>query len=537
MIRITELSLPLDNAIDKETEIASLRHLIISKLHIQNSDILSLTLQRKALDARKKQQIHFVYNVDLTLKNESMLTLSAFKNVKEISPVKEDTLIIGNEELTNRPVVIGFGPSGIFAAYLLAKYGYRPIVLERGANVDERSKRWDAFLETGVFDEEGNILFGEGGAGTFSDGKLTTLINDPRCDLILKTLHEGGADEEILYRSKPHIGTDVLRNVIKNIRHKMIEMGGEVRFHSKLTGFRMIDGVLDGVEVNHQEILKTQVCLLGIGHSARDTFEMIYNHHLKIQQKPFSIGVRIEHLQEMINTAQYGSFANHPSLGAADYKLSYHSPSGRSAYTFCMCPGGTVVCSSSEEGTVLTNGMSYHARDLKNANAALLVNVSPSEYGTNHPLAGVEFQRQFEQKAFRLGGMNYHAPVQLVGDFLNDKCSSGFGTVKPSYKPGTKFIKMTDILPPFVTNTLKEALLDFDKKIKGFASKDAILTGVETRSSSPIRIERNQQLESNISGIYPIGEGAGYAGGIMSSAVDGLKAAEQIILHFKPFKK
>ena len=537
MIRITDLSLSLDDAISKEMEIANLRHLMKSKHKIKEDDILSFRLQKKALDARKKQQIHFVYSVDLTLRNESLFLKNDFKNIKEVNILKQEPLHHGAEILLHRPVVIGFGPSGIFASLLLAKEGYRPIVLERGADVDERSSRWDHFIKTGVFDPQGNILFGEGGAGTYSDGKLTTLINDPRCDFVLNTLHEGGADEEILYRSKPHVGTDVLRNVIKNIRKRIIELGGEIRFHSEVTNFNLKNGTLESVEINHLENLPTNVCLLGIGHSARDTFEMIYKRQLRIQQKPFSIGVRIEHPQPMINESQYGANAIHPSLGAAEYKLSYHDESGRSAYTFCMCPGGSVVCSTSEEGIVATNGMSMHARDGEFANSALLVNVSPKDYGSNHPLAGVEFQRQIERRAFELAGKNYFAPVQLVGDFLEGIQSNHFGMVKPSYKPGVTFVKMTDLLPKFVTDTLKKALLDFDRKIKGFAMKDAVLTGVETRSSSPIRIERNEFHESNVSGIFPMGEGAGYSGGIMSSAVDGLKTAEQIILRYQPLKQ
>ncbi|HOO44000.1 MAG TPA: hypothetical protein PKU69_02920, partial [Bacillota bacterium] len=380
-----------------------------------------------------------------------------------------------------------------------------------------------------VFKESGSILFGEGGAGTFSDGKLTTLVNDYRSKMILDILIKAGANPEIGYLNKPHIGTDELKIVTKNIRQEIARMGGEIRFGSQMTDLMIENNQLKAVVVNHQTILETEVILMGIGHSARDTFKLLHEKQVEISQKAFSIGLRIEHPQTLINKSQYGEHHNHPALGAADYKLSYHSPSGRSAYTFCMCPGGFVVGSISEPESICTNGMSYAKRDGVNANSALLVNVTPDDFPSRHPLAGMDLQREIERKAYDVAGKDYFAPVQLVGDFLRGHVSTKFGSVEPTYLPGTRFIRMEEILPRFVTDTLKEALLVFDRKIKGFAMDEALLTGPETRSSSPIRIKRDETHESNISGIYPMGEGAGYAGGIMSSAIDGIKTAEKII--------
>ena len=439
----------------------------------------------------------------------------------------------GNKTLSNPPIIVGFGPSGIFAALLLARRGYRPIVLERGYDVDQRSNNVDHFYQTGEYHEGSTILFGEGGAGTFSDGKLTTLINDHRCRYVLESLVKHGAQPEILYINKPHVGTDILKIVVKNMREEIIQLGGQIRFNAKVTKLIIKDNILEGVIINHDEEIKTSVCLLGIGHSARDTFELLYHENMTMIQKPFSIGVRIEHPQLLINQAQYGKFADEPHLGAADYKMSYHASNERTAYTFCMCPGGWVMCASSEEGGVVTNGMSESKRDYENSNAALLVNVNPSDFRSNHPLAGVYFQREIEQKAFVLGGSNYYAPIQLVGDFLLDQPSTKLRSVMPSYRPGYTFVELKKLFPDYVTNTLKEALYDFNKKIQGFSMYDAILTGPETRSSSPIRMTRDDNHESNIKGLYPMGEGAGYAGGIMSSAVDGMKTAEKIIAMYQ----
>lgn len=532
MISINEIKLQLDEAINKETELNHLKKKIIKKWNIKETDILDITINRKAIDARKKSEILFVYNTHVLVKNEKEILL---KNPK-LSSAKQKTYedVSEGEVVTQHPiVVVGFGPSGLFASYLLAKRGYKVLVIEQGEDAINRTKEVDAFLSTGKFNYKASILYGEGGAGTFSDGKLTTLLNDIRSKLILDVFIENGAPEEIRYVNKPHIGTDVLKHVVVNMRKQIIDMGGMILFNTKLTDIIIKDQKLSKIEINHNEFIDTDVLLLGIGHSAKDTVKMLYDKHMSITPKPFSIGVRIEHLQSKINKAQYGKSAEHQALGAADYKLSYHSPNGRTAYTFCMCPGGYVMPSNGEEGHVVTNGMSKSMRNGKNANSALLVNVTPNDFPTEHPLSGFDFQETFEKKAYELAGSNYYAPIQRVGDFHQDKDSNHFGEVNPSYEPGTTFIKMTSLLPNYVTDTLKEALIHFDKQLQGFNHPDALLTGVETRSSSPVRLERNEFHESSLIGIYPMGEGAGYAGGIMSSAIDGIKTAEQIIMKYK----
>ncbi|MDZ4197546.1 MAG: hypothetical protein U1C51_09925, partial [Candidatus Izemoplasmatales bacterium] len=429
------------------------------------------------------------------------------------------------------------GPSGIFAALVLARYGYEPLVIERGKDVDSRDKFIREFNQTKVFHKDGTILFGEGGAGTFSDGKLYTLVNDGRSKVIFDTFIKHGANQEIAYVNKPHIGTDALRGIIKGIRQEIISLGGEILFSTQLTKLIIQDGALTGIEVNHSEIIPTSICLLGIGHSARDTYELLYNQGVYFQPKPFSIGLRIEHPQALINVSQYGSYHSHPSLGAADYKLFHHALTGRTAYTFCMCPGGYVMSSQSEEGSVVTNGMSESRRDGCNANSALLVNVNPEDFGSLHPLAGIAFQRTFEQRAFVLGGSNYHAPIQKVSDYLQNRVSSSLGSVVPTYRPGVTLANLHSLFPAYINDTLKEALLVFNQKIQGFAMEDAILTAVETGSSAPVRIPRNESNQSNITGLYPMGEGAGYAGGITSSAIDGLKTAEEVIKFYQPINR
>ncbi len=537
MLRIIDMKLSLVKAVNPESERFYLKKSIVRTFDLIESNIGKMVLYKKAIDARKKDHIHFVYSVDIEVKNENLILSKGHRQITQTPLIKHLEIPQGTTLLKHRPVIIGFGPSGIFAALLLAKKGYRPIVLERGLDVDHRHEIIEQFLKTRQFSEQASILFGEGGAGTYSDGKLTTLINDPKCRFVLETLVKQGAPEEILYLNKPHVGTDLLRGVIKNIRHEIIRLGGEVRFNACVTDFIIQDHQLKGLIINHQDKLEVQSCLLGVGHSARDTFNVLYEQKVPLAQKPFAIGVRIEHSQTLINQSQYGSNASHPSLGAADYKLSYQANNHRSAYTFCMCPGGYVVCATSEAQGVVTNGMSESKRDSSNANSALLVNVTPEDFPSTHPLAGIEFQRHFEQKAFQLAGSNYDAPAQKVGDFLNDRLSTSYGSVIPSYKPGIRWVRMTDIFPNYITNTMKEALIDFNQKIKGFASDDAILTGVETRSSSPVRILRDDHHQSTIIGLYPMGEGAGYAGGIMSAAVDGMKTAEQIIMQFAPYQK
>ncbi|MEG1310713.1 MAG: FAD-dependent oxidoreductase [Romboutsia sp.] len=529
MIRISNLKLGIDE------DIAILKKLILKKLKIKESEIIRYFIYKESIDARKRGRIDFVYTVDAEIKNEQKILKNKIKDVVEI---KQSTYIgveVGNEKLKTRPIIIGSGPAGIFAALLLAQKGYNPIMLERGLDVDNRSRDIDEFWMNRKFKNNSNVQFGEGGAGTFSDGKLTTRIKDIRCRKVLDELVNFGSPEEILYSYKPHVGTDILKGVVKNIRNEIIKLGGEVRFDAKVTDILIEDNAIKAVTINDKETIYAETVILAIGHSARDTYKMLHKRGVRIIQKPFAIGARIEHPQELINKTQYKEFYNHPRLGAADYRLIEHTSNLRTAYTFCMCPGGTVIASASNEGEVVTNGMSEHARDKVNANSAFLVNVLPSDFGNDNPLAGINFQEKYEKLAYELGGKNYNAPVQLVGDFLNDKVSTSIGNVDPSYKPGYNFVDLRECLPEFVTSTMKEALQKLDNKLNGFAMHDAILTGVETRSSAPIRIVRDEDtLEStNTKNLYPCGEGAGYAGGIVTAAVDGIKCAEKIIRKYR----
>lgn len=522
MLRVTNIKLLLD-----EDE-SLLKKKVAKKLNISEKEILSLKIFKKSIDARRKNNIHFVYTLDVELKNEDkILNKHSKKGVSKVPNYNIKYERIAGEN-AKRPIVVGTGPAGLFAGLALSSMGFKPILLERGKSVDERISDVELFWTEGKLNTESNVQFGEGGAGTFSDGKLTTSVKNPRGRIVLEEFVKAGAPEEILYINKPHIGTDKLRNVVKNIRNKIISLGGEVRFNSKVTDLIIKEGHVSGVKVNNKEVIEGDIVILALGHSARDTFEMLYKNGVNMVQKPFSIGVRIEHPQILINRNQFGKFANHKKLGAADYKLAAHFDNGRSAYSFCMCPGGVVVAAASEKNMVVTNGMSYYARDEENANSALLVGVEPKDYGSDHPLAGIEFQRKWERLAFELGGRNYKAPAQKVGDFLNDRPSNSLGSVKATYNLGVTMTDLRRCLPDYVVYTLKLALIEFDKKIKGFASYDAIMTGVESRSSSPVRIIRDENLQSNIKGLYPIGEGAGYAGGIMSAALDGLKVAEEI---------
>jgi len=528
MIRLSQVKLSLDE--DK----SALNKKLAKTLRVTPQDIIKYRIYKESIDARKGQ-IKKVYTIDVALKNEDKV-LAKNKNLKKAPDLEYKNVQPGQEPLEERPVVVGFGPAGMFAAHLLSEMGYKPIVLERGEDVDKRTQTVNAFWETGKLSEESNVQFGEGGAGSFSDGKLTTRIKDLRCRKVLEALVEAGAPEEILYKNKPHIGTDKLKPTVKNIR-KMIEAkGGEIRFNTRLDDIIIENNQVAGLVLSNGQVLSTRAIVLAIGHSSRDTFEMLKNRKVPMQAKPFAVGVRIEHPQDMIDKVQYSSDVRPEGLGAAEYKLTHQTENGRGVYTFCMCPGGLVVASSSEKNGLVVNGMSEYARDERNANSALLVSVTPEDFPSEDPLSGVAFQRDLERKAFDLAGGNYSAPIQRLDDFLKGikTCEKSLGEVHPTYTPGVVGVDMQEIFPAFIIEAMREGILAMDKKLEGFARGDAVLTAVESRSSSPVRIHRDEtSLESiGISGLYPCGEGAGYAGGIMSSAVDGIKVAEQIIMKF-----
>ena len=528
MLRLPNIKIGLD---DDE---AALTEAIVHRLNIKERDLLSYQISKKSIDARK-HTVNIVYTVDFEVRHEQKIfNKHRHLGLTRINDTEYQYVKPGSEKMNYPPVIIGTGPSGLFAGLLLAQMGYRPVLLERGDEVENRSRKVETFWQGGVFDRESNVQFGEGGAGTFSDGKLTTLTRDQRIRKVLEEFVQAGAPGEILYLNKPHIGTDVLKTVVKKLRQEIIGNGGEVRFRSRVTDFEIVDNRINALIINGTERMVCRLVVLGIGHSARDTFAILHQRGVHITPKPFSLGVRIEHPQALIDASQYGAFTGHAKLGPADYKLVYHASGGRSAYTFCMCPGGYVIASGSEDGGIVTNGMSEYRRNGRNANSALLVGVKPEDYESHHPLAGVEFQRKWERLAFDLAGGSYQAPVQLVGDFLADRPSTRFGTVFPTYKPGVVFAGLKHCLPDYVTDTIKKALASFENKIQGFTMPDAVLTGVETRSSSPVRINRDDNYVSNIEGLYPVGEGAGYAGGIMSSAVDGIRAAEKIVARYSP---
>lgn len=509
---------------------------IAKKLDVSKDEILYLKIIKESIDARKKDNIKFNYSVEIKLDNErSIISKNNDKDIIIEKDIVKEEIKSGETPLSSRPVVIGFGPAGIFAALTLAQNGYKPIVFERGEDVDARTKTVESFWNGDTdLNLESNVQFGEGGAGAFSDGKLTTRIKDNRCTQVVESLIKSGAPEEIAYEGKPHIGTDILKGVVKRMREEIINLGGEVHFKSKLESIKVKNAKIKSIVVSGNEI-PCEVLVLAIGHSSRDTYEMLNCQGIFMEPKAFAIGVRVEHPQNLINESQYGKFADHPRLKAADYKLAYQSSGlGRGIYSFCMCPGGMVVAAASEEKRLVTNGMSYHSRDLLNANSALVVTVGPEDFCGNSPLKGMEFQRYYESLAYNLGGGDYKAPIQLVGDFLNDKRSNKIGSVIPSYKPGYEFKELKEALPEYVVRGLKEGIVKFDTRIKGYAMRDAILTGIETRTSAPVRIIRNGELQSiSAKGLYPTGEGAGFAGGIISAAVDGIKVAEKIIGEFK----
>lgn len=522
IIRIEEVRLGIN-----ENE-AQLKPKIAKILGLREKEIVNYSIVKKNIDSRRRN-VFLVYSLDVAVKDHKAIK----KWDKRHRARLHEPYIYAEKTIKISPkkniVVVGSGPCGLFTALLLAKAGLKPLLIERGKDVDSRIKDVETFSNGGQLNTESNIQFGEGGAGTFSDGKLYTLINDSRSKYVFDELIKVGAPEEIAYSGRPHIGTDKLRKAIKRLRKEIVKFGGEVKFETCLTDIEIRNNKVISITLSHKENMPVDDLILATGHSARDTYQMLYSHQLKINTKAFSIGLRIEHKAEMINRAQYGNEYDNPKLGAAKYKMVQHLKDKRPVYTFCMCPGGYVMGATSEEESVVLNGMSEYKQDGENSNSALLVPIMASDFETDHPLAGIEFQRKWERKAFHLGGSNYFAPVQLVGDFLKKKASTTIKSVKPTYTPGVKLASLDECLPDYVIESLRTALPLLDNKIEGFAHSEAILTGVETRSSSTVRIERNEEYESNIAGIYPAGEGAGHAGGIVSSAIDGMKVAEAII--------
>jgi uncharacterized FAD-dependent dehydrogenase len=507
---------------------------IAAALKTQTSSVLSYRICRRSLDARKKNQPFYLVSVDAQMAGQEKCWLKKGKNV---SLVEETVYQVpkGNPP-AHRPVVVGFGPAGMFAALILAEAGFSPVILEQGGPVEEREKAVRLFFEERRLDPHTNIQFGEGGAGAFSDGKLNTGIKDPRIRKVLETFAKHGAPEEILYEAKPHIGTDRLPATVRNIRKEILRLGGEVHFHTQLQNLILREGRVAGIQAREGErafSLETESVILAIGHSSRETFRALFAQGIEMQAKPFSVGARIEHQREDVDLSQYGSICLEKSLPTADYKASVHLDNGRGVYTFCMCPGGTVVGAASEIGGVVTNGMSPYARDGENSNAAVLVGITPEDFGPD-PLSGLQFQEELERKAFEMGGSNYNAPAQKVGDFLAGRPSDFWGKVRPSYQPGVTFSDLNQLFPEEVAASLREGIQRFAEKLRFFSQEDAVLTAPETRSSSPVRIVRDERCESlSAKGLYPCGEGAGYAGGITSAAVDGIKCAEALILHTK----
>jgi uncharacterized FAD-dependent dehydrogenase len=545
MLRLTNIQLPLAH------QEAELKQAILDKLSISSEQLLDFTVFKRGYDARKKSKILLIYTLDVnTAINDELLARFVKDNqVKATPDMRYNFVAQAPTNLIQRPVVIGFGPCGLFIGLVLAQMGFKPIILERGKEVRQRTKDTFGFWRKKILNTESNVQFGEGGAGTFSDGKLYSQVKDPK-HYSRKVLHEfveAGAPEEILFVSKPHIGTFKLVTMIEQMRANIIALGGEIRFEQRVDEFHFeetnaanADKRISGLTLASGERIDTNYVALAIGHSARDTFEMLIKNEVSVKAKPFSVGFRIEHEQSVIDDARFGKNAGNPILGAADYKLVHHCKNGRSVYSFCMCPGGTVVAAASEEGRLVTNGMSQYSRHERNANSAIVVGIEPSDFANKDDasdvLSGIEFQRRLEETAFKLGGENYDAPVQLVGDFLAGRKSGEHGEVTPSYKPGVKYCDLSEILPAYAIDAIREALPAFERKIKGFSMNDATLTAVETRTSSPIQITRDKEnMQSiNIEGLYPAGEGAGYAGGILSAGIDGIKVAEAMALAMLP---
>ncbi|MBD1911723.1 MULTISPECIES: NAD(P)/FAD-dependent oxidoreductase [unclassified Leptolyngbya] len=529
MLRLTEIKLPLDHPED------AIKAAILKKLQISPEALTGYTIFKRSHDARKKGEISLVYIVDVETPQEKAL-LQRLRKDPHVMPTPDMSYSLvaqAPSNLASRPIVIGTGPCGMFAGLLLAQMGFRPIILERGKAVRDRTADTFAFWKKkDTLNPESNAQFGEGGAGTFSDGKLYSQVRDSNHygRKVLTELVNSGANPEILYINKPHIGTFKLVGVVQSLRARIEALGGEIRFQSRVVDIHIERGQVQGVTLASGEYIASQHVVLAVGHSARDTFQMLFDRGVYIEPKPFSIGFRIEHPQPLIDRCRFGDQAGHKLLGAADYKLVHHCQNGRSVYSFCMCPGGLVVAATSEPGRVVTNGMSQYSRNERNANSAIVVGITPDDY-PGHPLAGIAFQRQLEERAFELGGRTYNAPGQLVGDFLAGRPSEAFGTVLPSYAPGVHLGDLSTSLPEYAIAAIREALPAFDKQIKGFAMADAVLTGVETRTSSPIRIKRNDEYQSlNTKGLFPAGEGAGYAGGILSAGIDGIKVAEAVAL-------
>lgn len=527
MIRVRQVKVQIEKNNNEE-----IKRQAALKLKISPNKIETLEIKKQSLDARKKDKLSYVYEIDVKCKNENLIIKKNKTNDIFITPQEiYQFSTMGTKKLPSKPVIIGSGPAGLFTAYMLAQHGYQPIIMERGEKIEDRVKRVDEFWETGDLKVNSNVQFGEGGAGTFSDGKLNTLVKDKefRMKKVFEIFVKHGAPKEIMYINKPHIGTDILRKVIINMRNEIIKMGGVFHYNTCFTNIIIGNNILKAIEINHKDIIACDILVLAIGHSARDTFEMLYDKKISMSPKPFAVGIRIQHPQKMINKAQYG-VEESKYLPVASYKLTYKATNGRGVYSFCMCPGGYVVNASSEQKRLAINGMSNYKRDSANANSALVVTITPKDFGLN-PLDGMQYQRKLEEKAYQIGMGKI--PVQLLGDFKQNKNSKEFKETKPIFKGNYKFANLNDILPNYVCNALKEGINFFDKKIKGYARDDAILAAIESRTSSPVRIQRDENFLSNIEGIYPCGEGAGYAGGITTSAIDGIKVAEAIAKKYK----